>query len=236
MTDLSDDEAFAAEYALGTLDAAEHAAAESRRAHDATFDCLVCAWEARLEPLIATTTEILPPAGVLADLLARLPANGRTDAGDNVLVLHRRLRVWRGVASVASALAAMLALWIVRTGLQPAQQNQTFMAVLQHDAGAPAVVVSLDLGHHRMTVTPLAVAAPPGKSYQLWMIAGDQTPPRSMGLIESQATVRPELPETAAGEMAKVTYAVTLEPAGGSPTGLPTSTPVLVGKPVQASL
>ncbi len=237
MTDFTDDDALAAEYVLGTLTSDERAAAETRRARDPGFEALVAQWEARFAPLAQAVPSVEPPPGLYARVLSRLPTGDTVQSSDTVIVLRRNIRVWRGVAAVASALAAILAIWIVERQTQsPAAPAQTYVAVLQHGADQPAFVVSLDLANRKMLVMPLATSAPPGKSYELWMIGADHGTPRSMGVLDPQAALRPRLPDVDSRELSNATYAVTLEPQGGSPTGQPTSAPVFIGKLMNTSL
>jgi anti-sigma-K factor RskA len=79
------------------------------------------------------------------------------------------------------------------------------------------------------SVRPVAAEAPVGKSYELWIIAPDSAP-KSLGVIDAAA-------RTDGGRLAydpaavrAATYAVTLEPQGGSPNGKPSGAPVFVGK------
>jgi anti-sigma-K factor RskA len=59
--------------------------------------------------------------------------------------------------------------------------------------------------------------------------------PKSLGVIADQGfTVRPALASYDRTVIEDATYAVTLEPQGGSPTGAPTSAPLWTGKLVQA--
>ncbi|MDX7949842.1 anti-sigma factor [Lichenihabitans sp. Uapishka_5] len=236
-SDLSDDDALAAEYVLGTLEADERAAAEARRSRDIGFDGLIAQWEARLAPLAEATPPLAPPDDLYPKLLHRLPALAPWTPADNILIIRRKLRLWRGVAAGTSALAAALALWVVaREALPPVTGAGTYVAVLQQGAGQPSFVVSLDTAHHRMSVLPLAASAPAGKSFEVWMIDGDHTAPRSMGVIDAATPLKPVVPNVAASIMSNATYAVTVEPLGGSPTGQPTSAPLFVGKPVATSL
>lgn len=238
MTDFSDDEATAAEYVLGTLDAGERLAAETRRARDPAFEGLVNQWEARLAPLAEAVPSLAPPPELFARLVNQLPAAADPgSAHDNILIMRRQIRVWRGAAAVASALAAVLALWIVGRDVMPTHApEQTYVAVLQHGADQPSFVVSLDLANRRMAVMPLATSAPPGKSYELWMIGGDHATPRSMGVVDAQAPLHPHLPDVDKAVLSNATYAVTVEPQGGSPTGQPTSAPLFVGKLINTQL
>ncbi len=69
-----DDRQDAAEYVLGTLDAAERSAARARIAGDSTFAALVTLWERRLGPLHELAVSVAPPEGLLQELMADLPA------------------------------------------------------------------------------------------------------------------------------------------------------------------
>ncbi|MFG1398616.1 anti-sigma factor domain-containing protein [Roseixanthobacter pseudopolyaromaticivorans] len=64
----------AAEYVLGTLDAAERSAARARIACDRAFAVLVTLWERRLGPLHELAVSVVPPEGLLQDVLRDLPA------------------------------------------------------------------------------------------------------------------------------------------------------------------
>ena len=60
--ELSDDEALAAEHALGVLNAADRATAESRMAQDFAFARMVVAWRYRFAPLAALLKPVEPSA------------------------------------------------------------------------------------------------------------------------------------------------------------------------------
>jgi len=216
-----DDEGLAAEYALGTLDAAERAEAAARRLREPELDAAISAWEARLAPLLEAAPERAPPAGLFARIEARL------DGAGVVVELRARLRRWRataaGAGALAAALAAALAFFVVARPTPPHQ----FVAILQKSPDAPAFAMTVDIDKLQFSVRPVAAQAPPGKSYELWII-GPKQAPKSLGVIDA-ATGERDL----AGDKAIVRdamYAVTVEPKGGSPTGKPSSAPVFFGK------
>jgi anti-sigma-K factor RskA len=71
-------------------------------------------------------------------------------------------------------------------------------------------------------------AAPvaPGRALELWMLPDGQ-PPRSLGVLPAGGIARVPLVGPSDAALANIpALAVSLEPAGGSPTGLPTG-PVL---------
>ena len=78
---------------------------------------------------------------------------------------------------------------------------------------------------------PVAAAAPEGKSYELWIIDAKLGAPRSLGVLPTSSVERDrKLGDYDAAVVTGATYAVTVEPEGGSPTGKPSGAPVFVGK------
>jgi anti-sigma-K factor RskA len=78
-------------------------------------------------------------------------------------------------------------------------------------------------------VTPAAEIQLEGREAQLWLIAGD-LPPQSLGLLPADRAVRLAVPEDLRLLAdANSVFAISLEPPGGSPTGLPTGPVVAQG-------
>jgi anti-sigma-K factor RskA len=176
----------------------------------------------------------------------------------NVIQLPDRAKRWRNVASVATALAAaligMLAVQVYRPellpdALRPKPRIQTvevrtpapspvpsaqYVALLQRDGGSPAFILTVDAASKNFTVRKVGADAEPGKSFELWLISDKLPQPRSLGVIGgSDFTARPVLADYDAGTINAATYAVTVEPAGGSPSGKPTSAPIYIGKLIE---
>ena len=104
-----------------------------------------------------------------------------------------------------------------------------YVAILQKDAASPAFAVTVNLDKQELTVRPVAAQTPPGKSYELWIIDAKLGAPRSLGVIgETSRSANLSAYDPAVVENA--TYAVTVEPPGGSPDGKPSGPPVFVGK------
>lgn len=214
LPDLPDDEALAAEYALGVLGLPERLAAEARIKADPVFAARVQAWETDLGALNAAYAEVPPPAGLLARIEARLfprPARSRQTSV---------LRVLGG------AVAAGLIGAVVLIGLPPPDATAPALTASLTAEGQPlAFEASYAAGTLRVARTA-GEAPDPGRSYELWLIAGGA--PVSLGLIEGTAV------ELAVADLAPgAVLAVSLEPAGGSTTGAPTG-PVLVSGTVGA--
>jgi anti-sigma-K factor RskA len=231
-----DDDGLAAEFALGTLDPAERATVAARRLREPELDAAILAWETRLAPLAEATPPIPPPRDYLADIEARIdaPPSSRAStvvAVDQVSVLRARLARWRAAAVGAASLAAMLAVGVVVREATRARAPREFVAVLQKSGDQPAFAVTVNIDTRELTVRPVAAEAPAGKSYELWLIAAKLGAPRSLGVIDATGLTRAsKLAGYDPTVVEDATYAVTVEPKGGSPTGQPTSAPVFVGK------
>ena len=229
MTLSPDDDFAAAEFALGTLEPAGRATLAARRRREPELDAAIRAWEARLAALSEATPPIEPPVDFLPAIEARIRA--AASASDGVATLHKRLRRWRAAAIGATGIAAALAIGFVAREATRTNAPTEFVAILQKSADSPAFVASINLAKGELSVRP--VAAPPqlGKSYELWIIEPTLGAPRSLGVIDAAAVTRG--PRLAAYDRAIVedaTYAVTVEPEGGSPDGKPSGPPVFVGK------
>jgi anti-sigma-K factor RskA len=202
-----------------------------------------------------------PPAEPIAPaVVAEAPPVAADNAGDNanIIQLAGRAKRWRSIASVTTALAAaligMLAVQVYRPellpdGLRPKPRIQTvevktpapspvpsaqYVALLQRDGGSPAFILTVDAATKNFTVRKVGADAEPGKSFELWLISDRLPQPRSLGVIGgSDFTARPVLADYDAGTINAATYAVTVEPAGGSPSGKPTSAPIYTGKLIE---
>jgi len=228
-----EDEMNAAEFALGTLDDGERAAIAARRQREADLDGVIAAWEQRLAPLVESIPELTPPQDYLPAILSRLDGRlrGTDDGASNVADLTRRLSRWRVGAIAASGLAAALALGIGLRETNRAQMPHEFVAVLQKSADAPAFMVTVNLDTRDLIVRPVAAPAQTGKSYELWIINDKLGAPRSLGVIDQAHTIaNPKLAAYDPAVVTDATYAVTVEPEGGSPDGKPSGAPVFVGK------
>jgi hypothetical protein len=117
MTEEEDIDALAAEYVLGSLDAAERASVAARRASDRQLAAAIAAWERRLAPLSEREPGLAPPAHLLDAILTRIAAGQARAAGGSgpaqVVPLRRRSgRSW-AFTLAGTALAACLALAVV---------------------------------------------------------------------------------------------------------------------------
>jgi len=233
MTDRDDDrDALAAEYVLGLLSGAEAAEAERRVASDAVFAESVATWRTRLADLDLTAVPQQAGEALWTRIASGLalpaaaPARARQAASPGFLSqLWDSLAFWRGLSAAAVAAAAV---FVMLVGLRPAVQDQpAFVAVLTTDAGRPGAVMHA-YTDGRVTLIPLEMAVPQGRSLQLWSISTTTPAPVAVGLMDQVRTIRLDLRRLTPDQL-RQRFAVSVEPAGGSPTGLPTGPVVMQG-------
>ena len=227
--ELDDMETLAAEYVLGTLDHAQRKAAESRLASDRAFARLVEEWTQRLAPLSQIVEPVEPPHDNWPAIHAALPLERRSATEPSRTAspsIWARLAFWRWSTALAATAAAALAVYLAVIPPQVVPETR-FIAVLEAGPGMPAWLVSVDIARQQMTVRPYGELAVADRSYELWLIPGDAAQPRSLGVLSTQTDrIVPVSADLSTVVPSAAAFAVSLEPAGGSPTGLPTG-PVL---------
>jgi anti-sigma-K factor RskA len=228
MTITPDDDFAAAEYALGTLDPAERATLAARRLREPELDEAILAWEARLAPLAEAAPEVEPPRNLLPAIEARIHGAPEIPADAAVVALRRSLARWRASAIAASILAGVLAIGFGAREATRLSVPREYVAILQKDAASPAFEVTVNLDRQEFTVRPVLAQAPPGKAYELWLIDA-KLGARSLGVVGDRSRAA-SLSAYDPAVVQNATFAVTVEPPGGSPTGQPSGAPVFVGK------
>ena len=207
-----DDDAAAAEYVLGVQDAADRTGVEQRIRSDAAFARRIADWEYRLSGLNGGFAEVPAP-----DLLGAIEARlfGKVTA---------RRRAWWPQWLLGAGLAGALALvaLLILPPPAPPAPDAPLVATLAAEGQALVYAARYDADKGELIVTRTGgQAAEATKVHELWLIAGGAAPV-SLGLIQT-AELRRALPALPPGAV----LAISLEPAGGSPTGAPTG-PVLV--------
>jgi anti-sigma-K factor RskA len=237
----------AAEYVLGTLRGPARGRFEQLIAGDPDLARRVEEWAQRLDPLVEAAPAIEPPARVWTAIEHRIGAaasqRGRrgliqflfgrpTEAVPSLATagLWYCVSFWRqvGIAGAAIALLLFVYLFVAPPSVP------THMALLADAANKPVVMVSLDLHQDRLTLDAARLpAAEAGKSLELWILP-PQGNPRSLGVLPAGPLSLP-IDRQAAADLAHGALAVSLEPAGGSPTGLPTGPVLYSGAVLPAS-
>jgi anti-sigma-K factor RskA len=211
-------ERLAAQYALGTLRGRARERLRRWMREDPALAAAVAQWEARLGPMAEAVTPVAPPARVWRAIEGRLERK-------------RAFPFWKALGLFASgALAALLAVavWLPRP---PQGLPASYVAVLSDPKTQRAVMV-VSAGRResalqvKMLDPSIRVA---GKSLELWAVPREGNP-RSLGLVAAQkeALKLPAPADQALGDIPLL--AVSLEPQGGSTSGVPTG-PVLYSGP-----
>lgn len=229
-------DSLAAEFALGLLDGEELALARSLLTTDPGFGDEVARWSGRLAPLLDEVEQAQPPERLWRQISDSIGTDSRPTA--EIHQLRRKVSVWRGISGAAMAIAASLALFLVvqpRTVTPPAPIEvpapAPLVAVIGSDGEPAAMMATWDSANRRLMIAA-AAAAPPaaGRSHELWVIPADGTP-RSLGTMPATPTMRMAVAEPMARQLQEgATLAVSDEPQGGSPTGLPTGPVIASGK------
>lgn len=232
-------EGLAAEYALGTLDAVERADVAARLDIEPELASAVARWEALLAPLGLDGPDQSAPGHLWAAIERRIGLMG--PAGRPALhAVKESLATpeeepsgaWRILALAASLAALVLGGLLVRDRLAPpAAPAEPLVAALSADGKAPAFLVSVDVEKRVLTIRRIGAEAPADRSHELWLVSDkvEGGKPVSLGLVggaPSSAALAKYQPAAFEG----ATYAVSLEPRGGSKTGAPTGPVVFSGK------
>jgi anti-sigma-K factor RskA len=171
----------------------------------------------------------------------------------NVVQLARGVSRWRRMTVVMGAIAALLALYIglaqfapglvplgprtqaVAQAPAPAQLGARLVAVLQQEPTAPAFLLTVDPQSRTLVVRRVSATPEAGRSYELWLISSQFPAPKSLGVVgNDEFTQRPIPGNFDVSTLRAASYAVSLEPSGGSPSGVPTGPVLFTGKIVES--
>lgn len=223
-------ELLAAEYVLGTMPRLSRRRFEGLMEEDPALARLVGDWAERFSAIDRATPAEEPPARVWRAIDARIAPNPAADARAMVPMpsLRAAVRFWRGLAIAASGVAAALIFYLATVLAPVAPPAPKVIAVLADPNGEPGWIATAGPRGGEITVAALRPQqAGNDRSFELWRIAGGT--PRPLGLLQprpDQTTVLSAKDLPAPGDV----LAVSLEPAGGSPTGLPTGPVLSQGK------
>lgn len=247
LNDQEDRSISSAEYVMGSLSDAERDAFAARLSGDAGLQAEVGFWQDRMLGLVRKVAPVAPPPDLWNRIEAALPG-AASPASSPVTAAVRgldtssvrrasqplqprwwdRLGFWQGLSGFAVAAAILLAsLMVLRPVAAPVV---SYVAVLQSPDQRAGWVVQASEGAPARIV-PLVEQAPipPGRSWQLWTKGRTATRPTSLGLVQGPSQMQVpwnQLPELSDEQL----FEITLEPEGGSPTGLPTGPILFIGK------
>jgi anti-sigma-K factor RskA len=216
-------EALAAEYALGTLQGPARRRFERSFKDDPGLRRLVAEWQTRLAPLDEAAQPVVPPPRVW-DAIRRRVAPGGARAR-----LWNSIGFWRGATLGGGLATAVLAAFLTL-----APPRETMVVVMLDSASRPAITVSWHeqpLGEKRLRVRVIGhQTMDTGTTWELWMIPAAGANPVSLGLIDTDETQTVVVPAELRNAInSALALAMSVEPEGGSPTGLPTGPVIYQG-------
>lgn len=220
------------EYVVGLLDEAEIQAVESQLASDPDLEqAVIAACERFLEvDLTAAKVDVRDDSWLrIVGRLKEAPPSMDAD----VIPFTQRLRTdappsntsWKATAIAAMAASVLLAFGL---GWLASQPDPLLIAVLVDGKGDPRALVEA-FADDRARVVPLGdIDVPAGQTLEVWTLPDvPDAQPVSLGRFDRVRSLDlqgPDLPMPKTGQL----YEITIEQAGGSPTGLPTGP--IVGK------
>lgn len=216
----------AAEYVLGTLRGPARRRFQALMGAHPALRSAVQRWEAHLAPLSESVVPVPPPAHVWQGVETRLFG---TVPAAQPLPWWNALGLWRALSALATA-AAVALVFVVPQATPPQPPVVVVLATNPEAAGFTnaSFVASLSADGRALVLKPLnAPTLTSAQALELWSVPA-QGGPRSLGLVRAdQATT---LLLQAGLQRGTAAFAVSIEPAGGSPTGAPTGPIVSLGR------
>lgn len=220
----------ASEYVLGTLSAQERLQVQQRLRHEPALARAVDEWEARLLPLASLAPPQTPSASLwprIATSIGLAPQLASRQAFRAVRWLES-LAFWRGLSVAGLSAAALMAVLLVMRPTVP----QYLVVLAAPQSQTPGWLVRAATQDMVELVPLMAVQVPAGQTLQFWTKADDWRAPVSLGLVKPGQSLRvplDQLPPLQTNQL----FELTLEPEGGSPSGLPTGPIQFIGRTVQ---
>jgi anti-sigma-K factor RskA len=237
-----DHDRLAAEHVIGLLEEEERREVERLLATDPAFQAAVAAWQARFAELDETTPLVAPGDALWRRITTSLPTSAaeapqparaadpvpvRSDPRAGFRALWHNLAFWRAVGLVGAlatlALATGLGLMVQRSARTP-----VLVAVLLNEANQPAGVINTYRNGQAELIPFEGMQIPAGRAFEVWAIPGPNQNPISVGLVTALRSLPLDL-QRVRDLSPNDTFAISVEPPQGSPTGLPTGPVLLKG-------
>lgn len=209
-------DALAAEYVLGTMSGKTRARFAKRLSEDLRLRQAVYAWEQRLGAMAMDVTPEAPPAHVWAAITEYLDLQIEPPAA-------RRAAPWTSWLAAALAVFAV-ALSVMFFSVPSQDSTPAFVTVLQDADKQPSWIVETYAETRQVQLRGIAERTlPDGRVYELWVVPADGAAPVSLGTLDASPTSTLSIDAAQFNVLsAGGLLAISIEPAGGSPTGAPT--------------
>ena len=217
-----EDRASAAEYVLGLLDAPMERVFEDRMASEPALRGQVVTWTEDFVTLTDPMPEVAPPARIWRAIQADLfGAPERRSLWS---------RIGLGRAAVGALAAAAVAFVVVQSGLLAPELSPEYRAEVVAADNSVQFRAEYDSDTGGLHLIRVAGAAAPGRSLELWLIAGGNAPVSVMVWPNDAEEEVILLPAPMAASFPGAVLAISDEPEGGSPTGAPTGAVLATGE------
>jgi anti-sigma-K factor RskA len=238
MSELDDIDGLAAEYVLGTLTREERQVVADRRVIDKELDLAIEAWERRLAPLVETISPVAPSPNLYNKIRTQIgPSQQVVSLKAREQMLARRAARWRNAFVGATAVAASLVGVLGYRETVGRDEARQYVAVLDSGDDLPAFLLTVDTRTKMCVITAVNPPTQSAKTYQVWMVSDKMPKPKSLGMVNKPGEMQ-MMPMQSRSEMdllMNASFAVSVEPMGGSPTGAPSGPVMFTGKLVQAT-
>ncbi|PTM97432.1 anti-sigma factor [Mycoplana dimorpha] len=222
------DEVIAGEYVLGALSPEERRKVEARLRSDGAFAAMVNRWAENLSAFNQELETVPPPAYVYSAAergLFEAPAQDKAPADQRRDGVWNSLALWRSLALFSLAAGVALA----GPGLMSRQPSKQLITQLSGADNPISLAARYDAQSGELTMTPVAAGQDAARSLELWLLE-DGKSPVSLGVLPQTGDGTLTVPEAMRPRLKGAVLAVSVEPPGGSPTGIATGPIIASGK------
>ncbi|CAN1554598.1 putative anti-sigmaE protein [Rhabdaerophilaceae bacterium] len=222
----------AGSFVLGTLESSEREEAETMFANRPDFQRMVLSWQAKFAPLDANVALVQPKPELWTRIDAALPP--QAGAQRSALASSGRawwhaiwesLDFWRP-AGLAGALASLVLAFGLAVLVNRPAPGPALVAVLNAGDGRAVAIVNA-YANGEVELIPLdRIDVPDGRIIEVWTLQSREQGPVSIGRMDQAKRLKLNLDQLGKPDVNHL-FELTLEPAGGSPTGKPTG-PILM--------
>mgnify|MGYP003575919654 CR=1 FL=1 len=218
------DEILAGEYVLGVLPLEKRGEVERRIQDEEAFAQLVQRWETEFSDFNAEYQEQTPSPTVLARIEERLFGSRAVNTNGS---LWNSAPFWRWISVATSATAVAAVVYAAFPDQRP--DTTPLVAELATTDSQVNLLASYEAESGRMRIVPVATGKRDEKSLELWLVMdGGKT--RSLGVFQPGTNGDLIIPADMRGTITDgTTFAISVEPFGGSPTGQATGPVIAVG-------
>lgn len=223
----------AGEYVLGTLSASARRAVEQRLGSEPALRQAIATWEAQLHPLVAMVDPMEPSAQLWARIERNITPAHAASHRSATTRWRDSLKLWRGLAGMGFAAAALMATVLAWRMQQDPVSPQYVVVLVAPQDKSPGWMVQATGTQSQLRLIPLGtVTIPPGKSLQFWTKADGWNGPVSLGLVTPGQPLQVTMDRLPPLEHNQL-FELTLEPPNGSPLDRPTGPIQFIGRAVK---